>query len=144
MNKRLAAALAAGVAVPAAAAGVLVPALASASAAAGSHTLTFTAVKLKAANLSKTAFAQTERDVKNGKTIGFDVIRGSFNPATNSASGNAAVALAGGDIYGTLKLSNGPTTTGRVTGGTGKYKGITGTITGTSSGNSTKVTIKYH
>lgn len=142
MNKKTASVLAAGVAVPALAAAVLVPALASASTT--SHTIKFTAVKLKQANVSKTAFAESEKDVKNGKIIGFDVIRGSFNPTTHSASGNAAVALKGGDIYATLRFSNGPTTTGQVTGGTGKYKGITGTITGQSHAHGrTSVTITY-
>ncbi|MGZ4483594.1 MAG: hypothetical protein ACXVFR_08400 [Nocardioidaceae bacterium] len=121
------------------------PALASGSTA--GHTMHFTAVALKSADFSQTSFGQTEKDVRNGKIIGFDVINGTFHPATNSARGRVALSTRGGLLYGKLKFSNGPITRGTVTGGTGRFAGATGTIYGKSlnkNGTRTAVTIHWH
>ncbi len=111
-----------------------------------SHTLKFTAVQIKSAGFSKTTAGTSEID-KNakGRVIGFDVIHVSFNPKTHQAAGNVALSTKGGILYGVLKLSQGPVTRGKVTGGTGAFKGATGTIYGRSVGkNRTKVTVTYH
>jgi hypothetical protein len=53
----------------------------------------------------------------------------------------------GGFLYGTLTFTKGPVTHGTVTGGTGIFEGVTGTITGRNlnkSGTRTAVTITYH
>lgn len=112
------------------------------------HTVKFTAIAQKSANFSQTSFGQDEVDRnKTGKIIGFDVINGVFDPATHTARGRVAFSTKGGILYGSLRFSDGPVTRGRVTGGTGKFRGAEGTIYGKSlnqSGTRTAVTIKYH
>ncbi len=124
----------------------LLPAVASPSS--STHTLTFTAVTLHSANFSKTDGGQIEKDVVKGKIVGFDEINFRLNPKTKTASGGVTLDTIGGFLYGTLNFtSNGPVTHGKVTGGTGKFKGVTGTIVGKSlnkAGTRTAVTITYH
>lgn len=112
------------------------------------HKVSFTATTLKSANFSKNTGGRTEIDYnKAGKIIGFDVASFAFNPKTNSASGRVAVNMRGGFIYGRLKFTQGPVIHGSVTGGTGKFNGVTGTITARSlnrKGTRTAVTITYH
>jgi hypothetical protein len=124
----------------------LLPALASAHST--THTLKFTAVTVQSANFSKTTAAQSGKDLdKAGKIIGFDMLYFVFNPKTHVPSANVTVDTNGGFLYGTLKFSKGPLTHGTVTGGTGKFKGVVGTITSKNldkSGNRTAVTITYH
>src|SRR5215472_3558951 len=110
---------------------VLLPAVASAHST--THTLKFTAVSLKSANFSSTDSGTAEQDVNSaGKVIGLDVVNFLFNPKTNTATGGVALDLNGGFLYGTLKTTNGQLVTGTVTGGTGSFKGATGTITAKS------------
>ena len=124
----------------------LVPAAASAQSV--THTLQFTAVQQKSASFSGTTAGEAENDVnKAGKIIGFDVIYIVFNPKTHTASGGLTLDTNGGFLYGTLEFTNSPVTHGKVTGGTGRFKGATGTITGkdlNKSGTRTAVTITYH
>ena len=124
----------------------LIPAAASAHSI--THTLKFTAVAQQSANFSKTASGQSGTDFsKTGKLVGFDVLYFAFNPKTGKPSGGVTLDTAGGFLYGTLTPTQGPVTHGLVTGGTGKFKGVTGTITGRSlnkAGTRTAVTITYH
>ncbi len=124
---------------------VVVPAIASANAV--THTLKFTAVQTNSANFSRTTSGAAEKDVnKAGKIIGFDVIYVKFNPKAHTASGGVTLDTKGGFLYGTLKFSMGPVTRGKVTGGTGIFKGATGTIVGKSlnkAGTRTAVTVTY-
>jgi hypothetical protein len=105
------------------------------------HTLTFTA-KARAENTFSGSHsgAQFEKDYTAGKLIGYDIV--TFQ---TQSSGFVALAVNGGFIYGHLHFSNGPTTTGRVTGGAGAFKGVKGTIVGKSINNkTTNVTVTYH
>ena len=123
----------------------LLPAAASAHPV--THTLKFTSVQQATANFSKTTGGAEDKDIsKAGKVIGYDVLRFSFNPKTNTASVGVAVDTKGGLLYGVLRESRGPVTHGRVTGGTGTFHGAAGTITARSNKNGTKtaVTITYH
>jgi len=124
----------------------LLPSVASASS--STHTLKFISVTKKAVNFSKTSGGQSDEDLnKAGKIVGFDEIYFQFNPKTHTASGGVTLDTNGGFLYGTLKFTNGPVTRGKVTGGTGIFKGATGTITGKNlnkSGTRTAVTITYH
>lgn len=123
----------------------LVPAAASAQSL--THTLKFTAVQQKSANFSRTAAFESLDIDKAGKIIGFDVICIAFNPKTNTTSGGVTLDANGGFLYGTLEFTNSPVTHGKVTGGTGVFKGATGTITAkdlNKSGTRTAVTITYH
>ena len=122
---------------------ILLPAVASAHST--THTLKFTAVPLTPqAKFSQTSFGQAEKDVNGtGKVIGYDVVNVEVNPTTHTASGGVALSTNGGFLYGTLKLTN-PVIHGTVTGGTGPFKGATGTITGKPlSQNRTAVTVTY-
>jgi hypothetical protein len=124
---------------------VVVPAIASAKPV--THTLKFTAVQTNTATFSRTTGGNAEKDVnKAGKIIGFDVIYFKFDPKTNTASGGVTLDTNGGFLYGVLKFSNGPVTHGTVTGGTGIFKGATGTIVGkdlNKKGTRTAVTVTY-
>ena len=112
------------------------------------HTLRFTATVQQSTNFSPNSFGQDEVDTNAaGQIIGFDVINGVFNPRTNTAKGRVAFSTRGGILYGSLRFSDGPVTHGRVTGGTGKFKGAKGTIYGrnlNASGTRTAVTVTYH
>jgi hypothetical protein len=123
---------------------VLLPAVASAHST--THTLRFTAVTLTPqTKFSQTSFGQAEKDVNSaGKVIGYDVINVEFHPKTNTASGGVSLSTNGGFLYGALKFTNNSSVVhGTVTGGTGAFKGATGTITGKQSGKRTAVTITY-
>ena len=122
---------------------LVLPAVASAHSAA--TTLKFTAVTAKSISFTKTSFGNQETDVSSvGKTIGFDVVY--INAASRtSATANATFALKGGLLYATAITTNGGKTfKGKVTGGTGAFKGATGTLTGKSISNTkTAITIVY-
>jgi hypothetical protein len=134
-------------AVLAAAGAVLVPIAASAHVV--SHTLKFTSEQQNHVNVSKTAEAESDKDVNaNRKTIGFDMLYITSNPKTDSVNANVTVDVNGGFLYGTMVLSpSGPTIHGKVTGGTGAFKGATGTISAkvlNAAGTKTAVTVTYH
>jgi hypothetical protein len=122
----------------------LVPA---ASAHSAIRTLTFTAIQQTTTNLSPTVGASEDQDTNPaGKVIGYDILRFSFNPKTNTTSIGAAIDLNGGFLYGQLRESEGPVTRGMVTGGTGTYRGASGTITAKTvdnDGTKTAVSITY-
>ena len=111
------------------------------------HTLKFTSVQQATANFSRTTGGAEDKDVNNaGKVIGYDVLRFSFNPKTNTTSISVAVDTKGGLLYGVLRESRGPVSRGKVTGGTGSFTGATGTFTAkpaNKSGTRTLVTIRY-
>jgi hypothetical protein len=135
--------VAAGAAVVLGATGTLaLPAVASAHDAA--HTLKFTAVQTKQVSFSSKSFGDQGIDVKAGKTIGFDEVYLTIT-GKQSGTGNVVVDISGGFLYGTLATTNaGKTFTGKVTGGTGAYKGATGTITGKAiTSKKSAVTIIY-
>jgi hypothetical protein len=119
-----------------------------ASARAVTHTLAFTSVQQATATFSPTINGAEDKDVnKAGKVIGYDVLRFSVNPKTNTTSIGVAVDLSGGFLYGVMSESDGPVTHGTVTGGTGAFKGATGTITAKAlnqNGTRIAVTITYH
>jgi hypothetical protein len=133
---------AAGAAVVLGTTGALVlPAAASAHSA--STTLKFTATTVKTVQFSKTNIALQETDTIGTKVIGFDDVNLVF---TSPSKGTATVALdiKGGFLYGALATTNGSTFTGKVTGGTGPYKGATGTIhVQAGTGNKATITIVY-
>jgi hypothetical protein len=136
--------VAAGAAVVLGTTGALVlPAVASAHNA--SHTLKFTAVANKHVVFTSSTFGMQETDVSStGKTIGFDDVYVKIT-GTNTATANVALDVKGGFLYGVITTTDGGKTFhGKVTGGTGAFKGATGTITGKAISNTkTAVTIIY-
>jgi hypothetical protein len=125
----------------------VLPAVASSTAT--SHTLKFISVSKKSIMLTKASGAQQNTDVsKAGKTVGFDMLYFKATSASSAAL-NITVDTTGGFLYGTAKISfkTGAVTDGKVTGGTGSFKGATGTIKAKNlnqAGTRTAVTITYH
>jgi hypothetical protein len=133
---------AAGVAAVLATTGALaLPAVASAHSA--STTLTFIAVNKARVSFTKTQFGSQDTDTNTaGKIIGFDEL---YITAPSGAA-NVTLDTSGGMLYGTgtINLKNGAFSNGKVTGGTGKFAGATGTIKAkTISNTKTAVTITY-
>jgi hypothetical protein len=119
------------------------PAMASAHGSA--HTLKFTSVTVKSVGFTKSSGGSQDTDLNSkGKTIGFDVVYYTATSKTK-ATVNAAVDVKGGLLYATLTTSNGGKAfKGKVTGGTGAFKGATGTISAKAiSSTKTAVTIIY-
>jgi hypothetical protein len=137
--------IAAGAAIVLGTTGVLLaPAMASAHA--SSTTLKFISVTKKSIMFTKTSGASQDTDVNAaGKTIGFDML---YFTATSATSGSVNVTgdFSGGFLYGTgtENLKTGTFSNGKVTGGTGSFKGATGTIVAKAiSSTKTAVTITY-
>jgi hypothetical protein len=122
----------------------VVPAVASARTT--THTLKFISVEKAEHSFSKTSFGEQDTDVNaKGKTVGFDMIYGSLTSAT-SATLNITGDLSGGFLYGTgtVNVKTGAFSKGKVTGGTGSFRGATGTIKAKDiSATKTAVTITY-
>jgi hypothetical protein len=128
-------ALAAAAAVTATASAAI-PALAAPATA--RHTLHFDAVQVYAHQFSASSHIELDKDVSGGKVIGTDELDWSGN--------NAAVALALGKgfLYGRFTVSNSGIISGSVTGGTGAYRGASGSISGHAvSSTVAAVTVKY-
>ncbi len=124
---------------------LVLPAVASAHSA--THTLKFVSVLKKLVVYTKRTVAEQDTDVtRTGKIIGFDEL---YATQTGKTTGTADIAYAenGGLLYGALTLThNGARAHGTVTGGTGAFKGASGTITvkpANSSGTHSAVTITY-
>jgi hypothetical protein len=96
-------------------------------------------------NLGRFTFAGTDKIKHAGTVVGFDAITGKFDPAANTVVIQVSFALKGGIIHG--RVHNLPFTpgepsrfVGRITGGSGKYHGISGTITAHSPAGNDKLT----
>jgi len=137
-----------GIAVLAGGGAVALPAMA-ASTHAVTHVLKFISVTKADAGFTKTEGGQQDTDVNSkGKVIGYDELYFATVSKTTGA-GNITLDTAGGFLYGTFSLNmvTGAVTDGKVTGGTGAFKGAAGTITAkneNAAGTRTAVTITYH
>jgi hypothetical protein len=122
----------------------VLPAVASAHST--THTLKFIAVQKAMHSFTSATQAVQETDTNaTGKPVGFDMLYIKVT-SSSSAAVNATVDTTGGFLYGTftLNLKTGAVTNGKVTGGTGAFKGATGTITAkTISSTKHAVTITY-
>lgn len=139
--------LAAGLA---AAAVIAVPAtyVATADASPKVHTITGTSKSLGGGEVGKNNFAAVDAITNSkGKPIGFDAINGIVNPKTGASKLVGVLSLKGGLIYYTLSQGADNVGTGKITGGTGTYKGARGTVsskvTSTDEG-TTIATVKWH
>lgn len=109
---------------------LLVPAVASARS--DTHTLTFTSVENATVNFTNTTGGEQNTDVNAaGKTVGFDMLYFTIVSPTIADVNLTFVDTSGGFLYGTAtgNLETGVVTNGKVTGGTGAFKGARGTIT---------------
>jgi hypothetical protein len=112
------------------------------------QTLKLAAHETGSHNIGKSSFVgdDTDRNPTTGAIVGYDSITGHFNVTTHAVDIDAAVALKGGLITAHLTgKGNTSTFDGAITGGTGKYAGITGTIHATSKNGSkvTHITLTY-
>jgi hypothetical protein len=120
------------------------PALASSGST--THTLKFVAVTQKQTQPSKRTFVEDDHAVRSGKVIGFGILDGRITSRTGGV-GVVAFGMKDGLVYAKVTINNTPTTTGTLTGGTGSFKGASGTISVTNlnkSGSRASVTIRYH
>src|SRR5580658_2195187 len=103
---------------------------AAASANTTTHTLKFTAETKSSAAFSNSAEAEQDTDVNGaGKVVGYDMIYLAVLSSTSVAI-NITVDVNGGMLYGTATLNDaGVVSNGKVTGGTGSFKGATGKFT---------------
>jgi hypothetical protein len=115
-----------------------------ASAATKTHTLQFRSIQLTSHNLPHDRFINTDRDRSHGKYFGNDVFEGTLNPKTLGVSTIDSFALKSGFIYARTHTVGENKAEGKVTGGTGAYKGIKGTLVVGGTQDSPEVTIKYH
>jgi hypothetical protein len=108
------------------------------------RTLRFTSVQVASHNIPHNRFINTDTDRSQGKYVGSDVFEGTLNTKTFGVSTIDSFALKGGFIFAHTRTTGASRASGKVTGGTGKYKGIKGTIVVSGSQDSPEVTIRYH
>jgi hypothetical protein len=146
VNKKLIGAISAGALALSGIGGATALAASGGGSAAKMHTLKFNSITKGGHPVGRNSFAGIDVDKHKGKVIGYDTINGTFDRSTQSIKIRVAVSLNGGLLYGKLH-GVGPSTDldGVVTGGTGKYKGATGTITTHElpNGNTTQVVVKW-
>jgi hypothetical protein len=118
----------------------------AAPAKATTHTLRLAAHQTANHNFPPNKFigAETDRSPATGQVRGYDTITGKFNFTTHVVTIDACVALKGGLITAHL-TGKGQTFDGVLTGGTGKYQSIKGTIhaQGKKGSNVTHLTFTY-
>jgi hypothetical protein len=113
------------------------------------HTLSFTSKQTSATTQFGAHFVNADRDVRGGHVIGDDVLSGkvTYTKKVHSITGSIAIALDGGEIY--ARITGNPDTNklaGKLIGGTGKYNGISGTVSGKPVGKdgAEHLVVKYH
>jgi hypothetical protein len=99
-------------------------------------------------DVGKTSFVGTDRirSASTHEVIGYDSLSGRFNEKTGKVSVHVAVALRGGIMLGKVSFiaDAGPEFAGTITQGSGRYDGVTGTITGRFARHGrTFVTLRY-
>jgi hypothetical protein len=140
-NRKIAAAvgslLSAGLAVAA------VTSLDSASATSQKHSETFMVVQKATHQYGANKFGGLDVNKAGGKVIGFDAITGTYVPAQQKLIITAAFSRAGGLIYAKATSTSSGAISGKVTGGTGKYKGVSGTLEGQMGDTRSRLTLTY-
>jgi hypothetical protein len=112
------------------------------------HTLKFISVEKASVNFTSTTGGVQDTDVNSkNKVVGFDMLY--FAPISKTVdAANVTLDWKGGFLYGTFRVNmTGAITDGKVTGGTGAFKGAMGTITAkdlNAAGTRTAVVVTYH
>lgn len=119
--------------------------LSAAAPASTEHTLHFKASQV-ADHISGFYDIAADVDKENGKVVGYDTTDCHMEVQTKTAHCEVTLARPEGTMRGTINLDlNTGLATGKVSGGTRAYRGVTGTISGkAASQNATAVTIRYH
>ncbi len=130
----------AGSAAALATAGLAGPALASSASA--THTLRFTTHSITRHSFGKGGGVGLDKDTHGGKIVAYDML-----DFVSSNGADVSLGLPGGFLYGHLTFNTKTgAATGKVTGGSGRYKGDHGTIKAQPVGKSgsNNVTVTYH
>ena len=142
--RKLAVTAAAGLAATALTASQAVPAVGDVTV----HTKRFVSRDIASHSLGEHTFAGAAVDRHAGHVIGYDSFTGHFYPKQDRATVWATFALKNGSIAVVIHVNTGSSTSsGRILNGTGKYKGIDGTVTARTApnnGEKTFITLSYH
>lgn len=127
----------------------LVPAAVTSPAAVKSHTVSVISVQQsQVVDGGGLVINVQDKDLnKAGKVTGYDLLHVVINPKKHTAAVNVVFETSGGFAYGVTAGSNTGVMHGRITGGTGVFKGATGTILARNlnkAGTRTAVTLTYH
>jgi hypothetical protein len=110
----------------------------------GTRTLHFVDTAIRQSQTGETTFGGAGVDKAKGKVIGYSAVTAKVNPKTQTARVQVAVALKGGVLVLGLTQGDDPHLHGRVLTGTGRFRGATGTFTGTQTSDiRTVVTVRY-
>ena len=108
------------------------------------HTLRLNSITKGGHQVGPRSFAGIDVDKRHGKILGYDTVSGKFNIKTHIAVLDVAAALRGGLLYIHGRSNEAGDFAGKVTGGTGRFHGATGTVTGTQvNNNTTKIVVHY-
>jgi hypothetical protein len=110
------------------------------------HTKRFVLNEIASHNLGRYAFAGSDRirSRGSGEVVGYDSYTGVFDPQAETLRVWVGVALKGGVINVRVNFTEDNRFAGKILGGTGRYKGIDGTVTGRGvSSDRTFVTLRY-
>ena len=110
------------------------------------RTLKFVATSDRDHRAGQFGFEGTEIERNHGRFVGYDVITGTFHPATESVTIYVALSRKGGLMFARLHSTSPTTFVGKVTGGSGRFAGATGTINARNAphnDNRTFVTVHY-
>jgi len=110
------------------------------------HTKKLVLREIASHQLTESQFTGSDqiRSARTHAVVGFHAFTGRYYPAKATAVLQGALALKGGILLGRVPVPDGATTfEGRITGGSGKYAGAEGTITGHFGEAATYVTLHY-
>jgi hypothetical protein len=112
------------------------------------HTKRYVLHEIASHQLGQYSFAGSDRITsrRSGEVVGYDSFTAVFDPQTEMGRFWVGAALKGGVINIRVRVTDPESDqfAGKITGGTGRYMGIEGTVTGRGvSGNRTYVTLRY-
>jgi hypothetical protein len=105
------------------------------------HTIRFTGTTLRQHAFGSSGRVTVDTDVQDHKVFTYDIAT-----ATGTNTVDMAIALNDGFLYAHIVFGQHGDLTGTVTGGSGKFAGVTGTISGKPGPTSAQsaVTVRYH
>jgi hypothetical protein len=125
---------------------ITVSAVAGAAPATTNHTIKLIATQIASHQFSRSTAAEADVDRHQGKVIGYDVLSEKFS-STGGVIRGAYAPPGGGNFFFEIPITKTKTLHGKITGGSGPFAGVRGTIAArnlNSAGTKTAVTIVYH
>jgi hypothetical protein len=111
------------------------------------HVLRFTDITTREVGYGANTYAAAATEKAHGRVIGFSVVSGRVDPKKNTVRLKVAITLKGGILYARFpsQPANKPAIRGKVTSGTGSFRGATGRIVSTTVTNArSKVRVVYY